>query len=276
MHAEPDNAERQWCIVLAEDSEQDARFFRKLLESSPDIQFDLHCCSTPDQALALVEQHPVDVLFLDFALTEPDDFAAIQRISQNAPHLPILIMTGVDNQHLGVRAIQKGAQDYLVSGTVSATNIWRIIRYAAARKRTQDSLVRHLEKGGAGEDQFRMLVDETPEAILVVNADGVIQYANPAAERCLKQTRGELRHAPSPVRIAPDQLADRDIMIDGAPRTLEVQAVSAQWQRHPAQVVTLRDVTHERRRQREREAEDPDAQRAQAAESLASIYRIHR
>ncbi len=270
-HADTDASERAWSILLAEDSEQDARFFRKLLESSPDMRFSLHHCSTTDETLSVIHDQHIDVLFLDFALTGPDQFNSVERLARQAPHLPILVMTGVDNQHLGMQAIQKGAQDYLVRGTVSAANIWRIIRYAAERKRTQDNLVRHLEHGAEGENQFRILVDQTPEAILVVDEKGIVKYANPAAERCLKRTRDELEESPSPVRITPEQLVDRDIMIDNEPRILEVQAVSAHWEGKPAHVTTLRDVTTARRRQREREAENPEAQRAQAAESLACL-----
>lgn len=266
-----DTAEREWCILLAEDSEQDARFFRKLLESSPDMRFTLHHCSTAEETLSVIKDCRVDVLFLDFALTETDKFNSVKKLARQAPQLPILVMTGVDNQHLGVQAIQKGAQDYLVRGTVSAANIWRIIRYAAERKRTQDNLIRHLEHGPEGENQFRILVEQTPEAILVVDEKAIVKYANPAVERCLKRTRGELENSPSPVRITPEQLVDRDIMIDNEPRILEVQAVSARWGGKPAHVATLRDVTAARRRQSEREAENPEAQRAQAAESLACL-----
>ncbi|MFW5802501.1 MAG: response regulator [Verrucomicrobiota bacterium] len=270
-HTESNATERDWRILLAEDSEQDARFFRKLLESSPDIRFTLHHCSTTEEILSALDERRFDVVFLDFALAEPDQFNCVGALAHQAPHLPILVMTGVDNQHLGVQAIHKGAQDYLVRGTVSAANIWRIIRYAVERKRTQDSLIRHLGQGPEGENQFRILVDQTPEAILVVDESGIVQYANPAAGQCLGKTRSELEHSPSPVRITPEQLVDRDIMIDNKPHILEVQAVNAQWAGNLAHVATLRDVTEARRQQRERDAENPEVQRAQAAESLACL-----
>jgi PAS domain S-box-containing protein len=129
-------------ILLVEDSPSDARLLQQDLSQIMGDAFDVTWVDRLDDAIAKLNDRPFDVGLLDLTLPDSMGAATIDRVHKAAPGLPIVVLTGLDDEAAGVDAIRKGVQDYLVKGMVDGKTIARAIRYAIERKQTQEELYR--------------------------------------------------------------------------------------------------------------------------------------
>ncbi|MBI4928565.1 MAG: response regulator, partial [Anaerolineae bacterium] len=83
-----------------------------------------------------------DAVLLDLNLPDGSGVEVISRVRSVAPEIPLLVMTGIDDEELALQAVQAGAQDYLLKGQINAALLERSIRYAIERKRSEIALQR--------------------------------------------------------------------------------------------------------------------------------------
>ena len=108
-------------VMLVEDNPGDARLVREALAEHPAFSFQVAHFLRIEQALKFLERDTVDVVLLDYELPDVEDLDGLTRIIAAAPNLPVVMLTGLDDEAAGLRMVQHGAQDYLVKGTVD----WR-------------------------------------------------------------------------------------------------------------------------------------------------------
>ncbi|MGZ4868775.1 MAG: sensor histidine kinase [Halobacteriota archaeon] len=140
MHAH-DTALR---VLLVEDNPGDAVLIKRLLTTPPTK----HIVYGVDRLSAAIERCAdgnVDVVLLDLGLPDSHGFATVATMRAEAPHVPIIVLTGLDDLELAVRAAREGAQDYLVKGTVTADMLERAIFYAVERKHLEEQLTQYSE-----------------------------------------------------------------------------------------------------------------------------------
>ena len=127
-------------ILLVEDSPSDAVLLQETLRRHGTWLFDITCAETMTEAVTHLRQASFDALLLDLSLpdcTGPDTYL---RARAAAPSLPIVVMTGADDEALALGAVRHGIQDYLVKGHADGAQIARAIRYAIERKQTEEAL----------------------------------------------------------------------------------------------------------------------------------------
>jgi signal transduction histidine kinase len=135
----------QVMILLIEDNPADVRLIREaLLETAQEhpsaTPFKLTVAGRLSAGLEALTQENVDVVLLDLSLPDSEGLSTLVSISDQAPALPIIVMTGLDDEAVTVRALQAGAQDYLVKGELDSNLLARAIRYAIERKRAEVAL----------------------------------------------------------------------------------------------------------------------------------------
>jgi DNA-binding NarL/FixJ family response regulator len=84
----------------------------------------------------------VDVVLLDLGLPDGQGFDAFKKVQAQAPAVPVVVLTGFDDETLAVEAIRHGAQDYLVKGDVDSKVLYRAVRYSVERKRAVEDAKR--------------------------------------------------------------------------------------------------------------------------------------
>lgn len=124
-------------ILLVEDNPGDARLLRETLRDAHSLRFELAYADRLADALERVRAEPADVVLLDLSLPDAHGMETVQRMLQAAPTVPIIVLTGLADETVAVHAVQAGAQDYLVKGTVEGATLGRAIRYAVERKRLE-------------------------------------------------------------------------------------------------------------------------------------------
>src|SRR5277367_3062495 len=125
-------------VMLVEDNPADARLVREALAEHPAFSFQVAHFSRIEQALGFLERDAVDVALLDYQLPDVHDLDGLTRIVAAAPKLPVVMLTGLDDEATGLRMVQHGAQDYVVKGTVDGAMLVRTIRQAIERKGLSD------------------------------------------------------------------------------------------------------------------------------------------
>ncbi|MBI2953370.1 MAG: diguanylate cyclase [Chloroflexi bacterium] len=122
-------------ILLVEDNPGDARLIQGALAEAGAAQFELAHCQRLGDALERLDREPYDVILLDLSLPDGHGIDTLVRAHEQAPGVPIVVLTGLDDETLALKTLQTGAQDYLIKGQVESDLLVRSIRYAIERQR---------------------------------------------------------------------------------------------------------------------------------------------
>jgi hypothetical protein len=172
-------------VLLVEDNPGDARLFTELLRDANANNLKVVHVERLSTALERLKTEPFDVMLLDLSLPDAAGLDTLERAHSESPKVPIVVLTGYDDQATAVRAVRAGAQDYLVKGRVDGELLVRSIRYASERGRALEALERR-------EEHYRSLIEHSLDLISIMSQDGTIRYASPSHERLLGYPVDEL------------------------------------------------------------------------------------
>lgn len=140
-------------ILLVEDNPGDARLIRELLvDEIGRAGFHMQVAESLEDALAALGVALPDVVFLDLSLPDSFGLETLYRLQSRAPTLPVIVLTGNEDQQLALSAVKAGAQDYLVKNDLSGRLLVKTMKYAQERKAIEASL-------RVSEARFRSLAD---------------------------------------------------------------------------------------------------------------------
>lgn len=134
-------------ILLIEDSRVATQLAKKMLTEaeSPHFITELKCADRLSTGLKYFDEEEIDIVLLDLTLPDSHDLEAFDRVHSKAQEVPIVVMSGLEDEKLAIEAVQKGAQDYLVKGQIVSNLLKRSILYAIERKRLEKEMRRHRE-----------------------------------------------------------------------------------------------------------------------------------
>jgi PAS domain S-box-containing protein len=133
-------------VLLVEDNPADARLVREeLISAGSMILFQLVWVDTLEKGLEQLAAGGFQAVLIDLSLPDSQGLETLQRVIQYAPQIPVIVMTGLADEQIGTRAVQSGAQDYLIKGQVDGRLLVRVVQYAIQRKQTEMKLADALE-----------------------------------------------------------------------------------------------------------------------------------
>ena len=165
-------------ILLIEDNQGDARLVREMLVEEKSVPFELEHADRLSTGLERISKKGIDVVLLDLGLPDSRGFETFSKAYSYASNLPIVVLTGMNDEELAVNAMRHGAADYLIKDQMDTHILTRSIRYAIERKNAE-RMLHHRE------DHFRSLIQNSPDIIMALNPDGSIRYVSPSVERLL-------------------------------------------------------------------------------------------
>ena len=128
-------------VLLIEDNPADARPIEVLLEGLRIARFTLRWEDHLEEGLARpAEKNDFDTVLLDLSLPDSQGLNTILKVRAQAPEIPLVVLTGQDDESLGLSAVQGGAQDYLVKGHADGNLLARCLLYSIERQRMQATL----------------------------------------------------------------------------------------------------------------------------------------
>jgi len=206
------NTEGPLRILLVEDNPGDARLIREMLRESSTETF-LSCEAESIQtALACLKKENIDMILTDLHLPDSDGIETIQSLNRQAPSLPIIVLTGQDDEALADQSIRGGAQDYLRKNELSPYLLNRSLRLARERKRIEEAL-------REGDETIKALLNATADAAYFIDLDGTYLAMNNAGAERHGKTVSELIGCNAFALVPGENVRKRKSCVEEAIRT---------------------------------------------------------
>ncbi len=172
-------------LLLIEDNAGDARLLREMFNEQGSPHTELAHVASLGEAERYLADRVVDIILLDLGLPDAGGLDALRRAKAAAPGVPLVVLTGLDDESLATRALQAGAQDYLIKGQIETRGLLRALRYAAERKSMEEALLVEKEQVrqsiahlSASEARYRTLLESANDAIAVLTPEGIVREMN--------------------------------------------------------------------------------------------------
>jgi CheY-like chemotaxis protein len=227
-------------VLLVEDNPVDARVISSLLAESGE-PYEVATFSSLEPALLRLRRGPASVVLLDLHLPDSQGLDTAIRVLEAHPEVAVVVLTGLDDEDVGVLSVQEGAQDYLVKGQVTPTLLRRTLRYAVQRNDMVRHLRRALEEAEAWKANLRNLLHLCPDGVVVVGADGRACFVNAEAERLLGRPARDLLGAPFGEALRVDET--RRVALPGSDDPVELRTQALEWSGDPAWLIWMRPVS---------------------------------
>ena len=133
-------------VLLVEDNRIEARQTQQWLANAKDGSFDVEWVEGLKIAMESLTRGGIDIVLLDLNLPDSRGLETFRLLRGLAAEVPIVVLTGEDNESLGAVAVEEGAQDYLVKLEVDGTKLARVLRFACARQRAQGGQISEPKK----------------------------------------------------------------------------------------------------------------------------------
>ncbi|MEP6670477.1 MAG: response regulator [Chthoniobacter sp.] len=246
-------------VLLVEDNPADALVVRDELEHAGGTQFAVVHLKLLGEALARLKEQHFDVVLLDLSLPDGHGFETFERLHAAVSDIPIVVLSGRADENLAVKAVQAGAQDYLVKGRMAEDVLPRAIRYAIERERADRGLAE-------SEERYRLLIERSPDAYFVL-CEGEIVFANATSLKLFGADRLDQLLGRAMLEIISDECHDQILKraqhaggegitppmeilgkrLDGT--TIPVEGISNPfvYDGRPAVQVVLHDITERKR-----------------------------
>jgi len=121
-------------ILIVEDNPADADLIREMLPQTDSLHFQAESVHRLSGALARLERRDIDLVLLDLGLPDSQGLPTFHALRKAAPDIPVIVLSGNDDQDLAIAAVRDGAQDYLVKGRFGGDLLVRAARYALERE----------------------------------------------------------------------------------------------------------------------------------------------
>jgi two-component system, cell cycle sensor histidine kinase and response regulator CckA len=268
-------------ILLVEDNPGDVLLLQETLSEISLVTFVVVNVERLSEALKQLQTEVFDIILLDLALPDSQGLESFAKIYQQVPLTPIVVLTGLSDETTAIKAMQAGAQDYLVKGRVSGGDLLlRSIRYAIERKRAEAILQKR-------ERELRTLTEHAPDIISRFDRDLKYRFINAAVEApsglsvadFLGKTIRDL--GVPPAQAEQWETALNTVFTTGEPRSIEGSASTQQGTRHyqsrcvpefslDGSVESVLVMTRDTTEQKQLEAQLFRAQRMESLGTLAS------
>jgi PAS domain S-box-containing protein len=158
-------------ILLIEDNPADSDLIKDLLEEAHNINYELIVEITLCDGLLRAEKERFNILLLDLTLPDAMGLETFKIAHSRIKHLPIIILSGYNEEEIILQAMKEGVQDYVIKGSYNGILLWRSIKYSIERHNLKQKLKE-------SEIKYRKLFDNAPDAISLLDSKGYIVDCN--------------------------------------------------------------------------------------------------
>ncbi len=162
-------------LLLVEDNPGDADLLREMFDRHDSHNIELTHVTSMSEAEQQLAQRVVDIIVLDLGLPDAQGLEAVKRAHAAAPSVPLVVLTGLDDEAQAAQALQQGAQEHLIKGQIDARGLFRAMRYAIERKTMEAALFEQKERA-------QVTLNCIGDAVVCTDISGTITFLNAAAE----------------------------------------------------------------------------------------------
>lgn len=172
-------------ILIVEDDIGDRKLLHRLLLQTALSISNVQFADRLDEALRLLDEANFDVVFLDLGLPDSQGIDSVSTVNAKAPNVPVIVLSGLDDAEMGVMAVKKGVEDYLVKGQVDSNLLTRAVRYAIQRNRARKILD---EK----QKNIEAVFDAAPVGMMLIDKHTIVKRVNDAIRQMLNKDYKEI------------------------------------------------------------------------------------
>ncbi len=231
-------------VLLIEDSIDDAELIKRKLEKSASSKFQVAVARKLNDGLERAEKNAPDLIISDLGLPDSHGLDTVTKILLAVPHIPLVVLSGFDDEDIAIKAVQSGAQDYLVKGQLDNSHWERTLFYSIERARLQDELDENTQKISKLHINLRKILDNSTDAIVVVGEERRILFANHAVDSLFGRKSKELLNLPFQYPLDAGKTSEITIhRADEKTTIAEMSVVNISWEGKPAHLVSMHDIT---------------------------------
>lgn len=230
-------------ILLVEDDPDDILIFSDMMKEKTEISFpyEIHEATSLNNALEKLEKNYFDIVLLDLSLPDSQGIDTFIKIQQKFSSIPIVLLTGLNDQNAALDALSAGAQDYLIKGSFNSRALKRVISYSIER----NHLLKKIEQ--SSEERFRHLIENDSDGMVVIDNDGIVKFANPASLNILALQENEIIEKPFHYPFQADSLNEIEMLSpNGKTKIIEMRITNIEWAKEPAYLASIHDITETR------------------------------
>jgi len=238
-------------LLVIEDNADDILLLKEMIaELDEEVYYD-HVflpifVNNLQDAIEYLTVYTVDIILLDLSLPGTFGIDTLVSIQQSgaADNIPIVILTVLNDKEAGIRAVQMGAQEYLVKSNITGGTLRKSVRYAVERQQLTLQLEKETNDLKQSEDRFIKMVSNDPDGVVIADSNSVIVFANPSAEILFGLDSHQLVGKSFGFPIIPDETSEITLNSgSGKDITAELRSVEIDWQGKEAWLISLRDIT---------------------------------
>ena len=239
---------RSFSVLVIEDDAADFEIVAHNLDKNDIVRLQTIRAKRLSEGLQRLAEERIHIVLLDLELPDSRGVDTIRELRKFAPDLPIVVLTGIDDQSIAYEAVREGAQDYLVKGQFDGDLLIRSMFYALARHRQSMKLAAALNRIQSSEQNLKNVIDSASDGIVVVDEHGTVVLSNPATEAMFGRTAENLRGTPFGLPLFLGEPVDVDVLRDdGSGVPVELRAVEVEWHGKKARLAILHDLTERKR-----------------------------
>lgn len=174
--------DRVFKVLYIEDNPVDIRYFQEIAKELRDIELEIVSATTLSRGKELLNSSKFDLIVSDLGLPDSMGLYTVKQVLKEYPHLPVIVMTSINDEQLGVKAIRMGAQDYLPKGNFDSGLLARAIKYSVERSTYCTGLF------SPGQAKFQALMNNIERGAAFFDKDMVLHESNRAFEKIFDQT----------------------------------------------------------------------------------------
>jgi diguanylate cyclase (GGDEF)-like protein/PAS domain S-box-containing protein len=178
-------------LLLVEDNAGDARLLREMMREEGSFHAEVTHATCMSEAESNLAQCAFDIVLLDLGLPDAQGMSVLLRARAAAPRVPLVVLTGTDDELLAAQSLQHGAQDYLIKGQIESRGLHRALRYAIERKIMEEVLFEQKERA-------QITLNCIGDAVVCTDVAGHITFLNQVAEQITGWTLLEAAGHPMP------------------------------------------------------------------------------
>jgi len=223
-------------VLLIEDNPGDADWVEERLRELGNYLLELTRSPRLEQGLRELSSQAFDAVIVDLSLPDASPAQTLAHIRKTRESVAILVLSGSEDDQLRREALRSGAQDFLTKGSNTGSLLGRCLLGAVERHRAQSSQ-RQLERWMAA----------TPEAMIVTDESGQVQFVNAAAMQLFGRSEAEFSGERLHFSLSEAASTELEIFRGGERRFGEMRVVPVEWRGLPALMATIRDNTERRK-----------------------------
>lgn len=242
------NSNQKIYALLIESNQGYIRLIREMLVYSKDFSFELESVKTVADAVQRLMKGGVDIVLLDISSLENWDMQAIRPLRYHGSEIPIILLASKQDEAIVMNALRDNVQDYLVRGQMTSHLLVRSVQYSIERHRNLLALKNQAKKLYASESNFRSLIANNADGMIVFDKEGNVLFVNPAAKRIFGDEESILSAIRGKFPFSANEFSEIEISSgEGAAYFVEIRFADTEWQGKKALLATLRDITQRKR-----------------------------